>query len=520
MNYSELFYWLIDTSIKGSLLIVSILLIKLLLKNRLGARWHYSIWFLLLIRLIIPSAPQSKISIFNLFIHKNIISKKYIKYNPNEIISWFNGEISNSNLLQNSGAVEAKEPFVKYISLFMEKNIYFKLVSIWCIVAVLLLIFTIIVNVKFASKLKRNSFNVNHEISGILENCKYKMGIGISIPIIQTSAIKAPALYGFINPRLLLPMNIEKQVDKNELQYIIFHELSHLKRKDILVFWIMTLLKIIYWFNPIIWYGLYQMRQDCEISCDALALSYIDCDDCKEYGETIIHLVQNNTKSMNHFRVAGILGSKSQLKRRIKMITLFKKNAYKLSLVSIAIMILMGGMFLTNAKEKTTEIDNTDKESKQIETEEINNTQDNIVKEETIKQMIWPLPDSTKITSSFGWKTHPVLKKKKLHTGTDIAAKMGATIIAADDGVVIYSDFKEAYGNMIIINHGDGVATLYAHCSELLVEKDKKVKAGDEIAKVGSSGFSTGPHLHFEIRKDDKAVDPFKGYIDSKYKNK
>ena len=520
MNYSEVFYWLIDTSIKGSLLIVSILLIKLLLKNRLGARWHYSIWFLLLIRLIIPFAPQSKISIFNLFIHKNIITKKYIKYNPDEIISWFNGEISNYNLLKNSGAVEAKEPFVKYISLFMEKSIYFKFVSIWFIVVALLLMFTIIANMKFVSNLKRNSFNVNHEINVILEDCKHRMGIGISIPIIQTNTVKAPALYGFIQPHLLFPMNIEKQVDKNELQYIIFHELSHLRRKDILVFWIMTLLKIMYWFNPIIWYGLYQMRQDCEISCDALALSYIDCDNCKEYGQTIIHLLQNNIRHVNNFRVAGMLGSKSQLKRRIKMIALFKKNAYKLSLVSIVIMILMGGMFLTNAKEKTTEIDNTAKESKQIETEEINNTKDNIVKEENIKRMIWPLPDSTKITSLFGWKTHPILKTKKLHTGTDIAAEMGVTIVAAANGVVIYSDFKEAYGNMVIINHGDGIATLYAHCSELLVEKDQQVNAGDEIAKVGSSGLSTGPHLHFEIRKDDKAVDPFKGYIDSKYKNK
>ncbi|SKC42337.1 M56 family metallopeptidase [Maledivibacter halophilus] len=517
MNYSEVFYWLIDTSIKGSLLIISILLIKLLLKNRLGARWHYSIWFLLLIRLVMPFAPQSSISVFNLFIHKNIITEKY---SPNQIIGWFNTEITDPNLLHNNSSTAFEEPLTRYISLFMESSIHFKLVLIWFIVVISLSIFTIIVNVKFALNIKGNSFSVNDYINGILEDCKEKMGIGINIPIIQTSYVKAPALYGFIHPKLLLPVNIESQVNKNELQYIIFHELSHLKRKDIMVFWIMTFLKIIYWFNPIILYGFYQMRQDCEISCDALALSYIDYNDSKKYGKTIIRLLENNAKPLNHFMTAGLLSSKSQLKRRIRMIALFKKNAYKLSLVSIAILILMGGMFLTNAKEKTTEVNNTPQENNQIEIEEINNTQDNITEEETIKKMIWPLPDSTKIVSPFGWRVHPVLKTKKLHTGTDIAGKEGLSIVAAVDGVVIHSDVEGGYGKAIIIDHGDGVATLYAHCSELLVKKGQKVKAGDEIAKVGSSGLATQAHLHFEIRKDDEPVDPFKGYIDSKYDNK
>lgn len=534
MDYSKIFYWLIDTSIKGSFLIISIILIKSFLKNRLGARWHYYIWFLLLIKLVIPFAPQSSISIFNLFTfgdHKNIISKNYIKYNPNEIISWFNEQIVDTSLLHNDSSLVLNTTFSKYISLFLQNSNQFRFVIAWAMIVTLLLLFTIIANVRFGLHVKRNSLGVSKQTNELLEECKWKTGVKTKLPIVQTGAVKTPALYGLFQPRLLLPINIEKQIDENELRFIFFHELSHLKRKDIATFWVMSFVKILYWFNPIIWYGLHQMRQDCEISCDALALSYVDHDDCKKYGQTIIHLLQNTIEPLKCIGVAGMLGSKKQLKRRIKMIALFKKNAYKLSLMSIAILILMGCTFLTNAKEKTPQLDNYIKDNTQVKEEadrlsvstkvndqtKTDNNQAILLKEEATKEMVWPLPDSTKITSSFGWKTHPKFNKKKLHTGTDIAANSGTSIVAAAKGTVILSEEHGGYGNTIIIDHGDGIVTLYGHCSELVAEKDQKVKAGDEIAKVGNTGMSTGPHLHFEIRKDGEPVDPFEGYIDSKY---
>lgn len=534
MDYLKIFYWLIDTSMKGSLLVISILLIKSLLKNRLGARWHYYIWFLLLVKLVIPFAPQSSISIFNLFTfgdHKNIISENYMKYNPNEIISWFNGQVTDLNLLHNDTSLALGARFARYISQFLQSSNQFKFVMVWAMIAALMILFTIIANLRFGLDVKRNSLGVDDQTNELLEECKREMGIKVELPVVRTRAVKTPALYGLFRPRVLLPVNIEKQIDENELRFIFFHELSHLKRKDILTFWVMSFIKILYWFNPIIWYGLHQMRQDCEISCDALALSHVDYNDCKKYGQTIIHLLQNATEPVKYIGVAGMLGTKKQLKRRMKMIALFKKNAYKLSLASIVILLLMGCVFLTNAKEDTTEQDSNIKDNQGIEVEatnlsepakedskaETDEVQEVELKEGVKKEMIWPLPASTKITSPFGWRVHPKLNTKKLHTGTDIAAEEGKSIVAAADGTVILSGQHGAYGNTIIIDHGDGIVTLYGQCSELVAKKDQKVKAGDEVAKVGSTGMSTGPHLHFEIRKDSEAVDPFEGYIDNKY---
>ena len=122
--------------------------------------------------------------------------------------------------------------------------------------------------------------------------------------------------------------------------------------------------------------------------------------------------------------------------------------------------------------------------------------------------MIWPTPGYTTISSQFGMRTHPITGIYKLHTGVDISAPLGATFIAANDGVVVKAGWNNAYGNMVMIDHGGGVMTLYAHGSEILVEVGDTVTQGTPVLKVGSTGYSTGPHAHFEIRIDGEYVDP------------
>lgn len=128
--------------------------------------------------------------------------------------------------------------------------------------------------------------------------------------------------------------------------------------------------------------------------------------------------------------------------------------------------------------------------------------------------MIWPYPASSSIASSFGKRKHPILRKYKMHTGLDIGGKKGDSIIAANNGTVIISKYdKNGYGNYLVIDHGGGITTLYAHSSKLLVKVGDKVKAGQVIAKVGMTGLATGPHLHFEVRKDGVPTNPLNGYV-------
>lgn len=122
--------------------------------------------------------------------------------------------------------------------------------------------------------------------------------------------------------------------------------------------------------------------------------------------------------------------------------------------------------------------------------------------------MTWPTPGYYTITCPFGPRIHPILKVKKSHTGMDIGAPSGASVVAAADGTVIVSGYSGAYGNYIVIDHGGGTTTLYGHHSSNLVSKGAKVKKGQKIAKVGSTGWSTGPHLHFEVSVNGVVKNP------------
>ena len=120
--------------------------------------------------------------------------------------------------------------------------------------------------------------------------------------------------------------------------------------------------------------------------------------------------------------------------------------------------------------------------------------------------LIWPCEGP--VTSPFGWRTHPIFGTQQLHTGIDIGADYGDSVVAADGGVVIEADWMGGYGNAVIIDHGNGVSTLYAHNSQLLVSEGQTVGKGQIISRAGATGYATGPHVHFEVRHNGTPVNP------------
>lgn len=123
-------------------------------------------------------------------------------------------------------------------------------------------------------------------------------------------------------------------------------------------------------------------------------------------------------------------------------------------------------------------------------------------------QFTWPSDSSTRITSSYGYRTHPISGKQSLHRGIDIGAALGSNVLAAESGTVVTAGWNNSYGYYITINHGSGLVTLYAHNSKLLVSKGDKVTKGQVIAKCGSTGNSTGPHIHFEVQLNGALQNP------------
>lgn len=117
-------------------------------------------------------------------------------------------------------------------------------------------------------------------------------------------------------------------------------------------------------------------------------------------------------------------------------------------------------------------------------------------------------PSDAPVTSSFGMRLHPILGYRRFHSGIDFGAAHGSMIRAADSGTVIFADWYGGYGRAVIIDHGSNLTTLYGHTSQIYVTEGETVQRGQAIAAVGSTGFSTGPHLHFEVRYDGDPVNP------------
>jgi murein DD-endopeptidase MepM/ murein hydrolase activator NlpD len=120
------------------------------------------------------------------------------------------------------------------------------------------------------------------------------------------------------------------------------------------------------------------------------------------------------------------------------------------------------------------------------------------------------------ITSGFGMRVHPIFKRLMFHAGTDFSAPVGTNVIATGDGVVSFSGFDRGYGKKVILDHGNGYQTVYAHLSKALIRQGQHVKRGEVIAFSGNTGNSTGPHLHYEVLKDNIKVNPTAFFFDDK----
>ncbi|MGG1984773.1 M56 family metallopeptidase, partial [Brevibacillus brevis] len=152
----------------------------------------------------------------------------------------------------------------------------------------------------------------------------------------------SPALMGIWRPQIWLPENLLDKLNEHDLRHIFLHELAHWKRRDIPVNSIMSVLLILNWFNPLLWYAASRMRQDQEMACDALALTYLQETEVPRYGYTMIKMLELNARPKPIRFTAGFSSSKKQVKRRIEMIRHFQKRAYTWTLSGIVVVLALG----------------------------------------------------------------------------------------------------------------------------------------------------------------------------------
>ncbi len=332
-------------SLKGSVLVILILLIKTTFKNRLNTKFHYYIWFLLIVKLIIPYGPESSFSVFNIF---NPIMEKKIIYNndnfkipkvPSSINTVKNVETVRTVKLDDTKNTPALSKKINY------ENI---LLYIW-LSGIIVLIASILLSIRKIEIIKKAA--VSRELPNfnrILNDYIKVMNVREKVLLRYTDKIDSPCLYGLIKPVIFIPINTAERISEDEFKYIIIHELSHLKRKDILIKWITIILNIIYWFNPVIRYGFYKMSDDCEVSCDDYALKYLNNNENIDYGNAIIKVLELGHKRNALIATTSMIINKSEIKRRIIMISKYKRVSMKSIICGVLVIITAAAVGLTS----------------------------------------------------------------------------------------------------------------------------------------------------------------------------
>lgn len=363
--------WLLQTSWQASILVLLIFAVQWLFHKRFSTSWQYSLWLLLLLRLALPVAPESRFSVFNILSIENIL----LKTNNTHNLTPGAERISLAN--QGGGAIvfpngQSGQTGNFIPSLLREFTLTNLLVGVWLFVVIFLFFRTVFMNFKLLRHAKKQRPFTKQGILDLLEDCKNEFKLHVPLSIVITDKISSPALLGFIRPRLLLPQNMIQSLSRSELRYVFLHELAHIKRLDIFVNWLITLAQIIHWFNPILWFAFNRMRSDMELACDALVLSNRQKIESKSYGRTIVKILEMTTKQSTLSGTVGLLEDKTFMKKRLKHVLLFPQQNKKSPLAATFVAILLACSVLTNASSPTHPVQVLEKMKSAYESRDLN----------------------------------------------------------------------------------------------------------------------------------------------------
>ncbi|EUJ24068.1 beta-lactamase regulatory protein [Listeria grandensis FSL F6-0971] len=333
---ASIFDWVIETSILASVLVLVILCIRFVLRKWLTPQWKYALWLILVARLILPWFPESSFSIYALL---------PINQEPSSVTS------QESTTAPESIALTP----IQIEEIPVENNAYTIFLIIWIVGVLIAGLFMILTNRRLYNYISKQPVITEKRVLDIYRNCKKEMAIKKDIPLCYSGKISSPTLFGISKPRILLDEKHVKHLEDNQLRYIFYHELSHYKRKDISINLLMNCLLIVHWFNPILWYACRAMREDQEMACDNMAMTFINPTERSAYGYTIIALVEQYSTYYQPSTLAHFSKNKIRLKRRIIMIKKFNKKSQLLTAVGFIAILGVSAFSLVDVKAETTE---------------------------------------------------------------------------------------------------------------------------------------------------------------------
>jgi murein DD-endopeptidase MepM/ murein hydrolase activator NlpD len=355
--------------------------------------------------------------------------------------------------------------------------------------------------------------------------------------IYEAENIKSPLVLGIFAPKIYIPAGLSTQ----EREYVILHEQTHIGRRDHIVKLAAYLVLCLHWFNPFAWMAFRLMNVDMEMSCDERVLRKVGGDTKWDYSLLLLSLASDK----RIFGGTSLAFGGGGIKERIKNVLNFKKPSRVIVIAAVALVLALSVGFAVNKAEKEPLIETENSALAWPEDiAEIDNLNagdlawsEGIAKIDNLStgDLAWPegiadtdnlsngaftWPEDIAFTDNLGngalaWPYRgagvtSIFGARELgwHSGIDIEGPVGGVVLAAEAGEVIFAGYDGSYGEVIKIEHPDGMQTWYSHLKAFSVTVDETVERGQMIGVVGVTGRTTGPHLHFEVRVNDAPVDP------------
>lgn len=310
-------FFLCNVFISG--IIGILLLVKRIFKNSLSSRMQYNLWFLLLGLLAVPFIPFRFIGLPQIFSWLGSLRSSPSSGAGTNITGTAEAVTTgNTNWMNNfTLSVNSETPSIAgYI-----------LLGIWIIGIFAMIILVIKSSLRLRNLEKSGLPLQNPEVRRLYHRCLEEMGIHRNIPVYSTAFLKSPIIVGLLKPCIYLPIHLISDYNESDMRYMLLHELQHYKHKDAVASYLMNLAGVVYWFNPLVWYALKEMRNDREVACDTSVLKMLEEDAYEDYGNTLINFAEKVSLAPFPF-AAGLGGNMKQMKRRIINIASYEKPTF------------------------------------------------------------------------------------------------------------------------------------------------------------------------------------------------
>jgi beta-lactamase regulating signal transducer with metallopeptidase domain len=357
-SINSILTWIIASSIKASVVVLLVRLLQFLFQRFLSASWRYALWYLVIIRLILPFNFESKWSVYNLISEKDNLKFNFVNSQIPEIAdeNFIEPGVEKTAINDTPSIINHHASSQIKSSVGNTANSFFSMQSMRTIIWLIGIVFFLYSMFRKYSGLQNILKNANElsdsSLLKLLKDCQKKLKISHQFKILIITQIQTPLLYyGFLRPKILLPDHLIETFSLAQWEAIFMHELGHDKRKDSIMTWFTTFLLILHWFNPLIWLAFYRMRVDRELACDEFTLSILGAEKAKLYGQTIIALLENFNSNYQMALTIGILENSKALKRRMIMIKNFRSHSKLYAVFAVVLLVLSGFITLSGATD-------------------------------------------------------------------------------------------------------------------------------------------------------------------------